>query len=342
MAAVLSGLDGVTAWSEPDRYRWLSRNQTAAGKRSEATARRLTVARCSRRGLTRMLARHLPAPFTYLNVGHSNLSKRVLGAVKQVPESTIAVLVHDTIPFDHPDLHQPKTVAAFREKLKQVKQFADIIICNSVDTELRVQAALRGGSKTIVSHLGIDAIAAGAVGRPAEQSPYFVTVGTIDLRKNQGLLLDVWDALPKDAKPHLYIVGSRGWGDAELFRRLDAAKAHGSNVTEINGLSDQETTALIAGSLGVLHPSRAEGYGFTLIEAALLGVPIIASDLPVYRETVGEMPVYLSPDDMYQWLQSTQALSKSGPEIHKNLQQGADVQFPTWANHIDTVLNSLN
>ncbi|MDA0962790.1 MAG: glycosyltransferase family 1 protein, partial [Proteobacteria bacterium] len=85
-------------------------------RRAESDLRRLARARCLPARLGAMLARHLPPRSVYLNVGHTNLTDRVLSAVRGVEGARIVAMVHDTIPLDFPDLQRPGTVPDFRAR----------------------------------------------------------------------------------------------------------------------------------------------------------------------------------------------------------------------------------
>ena len=152
---------------------------------------------------------------------------------------------------------------------------ADVILCNSRATEadvLRLAAPRR--PRTVVAHLGVSVPEAGTPPQGAwSGAPYFVTLGTIEPRKNHALLLDIWDRFAAEGRdaPHLLLCGARGWNNAAVFARLDAGNPL---VQERPGLSDGEIAALLVHSRGLLFPSLAEGYGLPPIEAAALGLPI--------------------------------------------------------------------
>lgn len=121
----------------------LATGRSVALTRAESDLRRLARGRCLPAGLPSLLARHLPPGFAYLNVGHSNLTDRVLGGVKKA-QGRIAVLIHDVIPLDHPAYQRPGTVAPFRAKIDRVSAQADLVIYNSQDTRQRSEAQIRG------------------------------------------------------------------------------------------------------------------------------------------------------------------------------------------------------
>lgn len=313
-----SGIRALTSWAEgqeiPKRRDplWLLRQMrgTETGRKVEVALSALALARCHRLGLSRMLARHLPPAVIYLNTGHSNLHLRVMRAVKRVKGAKIGVLIHDTIPLDHPATQRPGTAEAFLEKLRIVSAHADRVFYVSAASQ---RAAERHFAKLgrippgQSAPITIDPPQPGPLPlelKRAPTSPYFVTLGTIEPRKDHALLLDIWEDLAAlgGACPELWIIGRRGWQNDEVFQRLDRLKAEGSlKILELNDLSDGAALALVKGARALLMPSRAEGFGLPILEAMALGTPVLACDLEAYTETAGDYAVYLPPGDRYSW-----------------------------------------
>ena len=199
-------------------------------------ARSHAIARVPPVLLTRMLRRKLPGGVAYLNVGHSNLTARVLGAMQTV-DARIAVMIHDVIPLEYPDFQRDGTVPAFAGMIARIGAFADVVIYNSVDTKRKTEAQWTTPPASIVSHLGTEISPAAPDDLPETtqmQRPFFVCIGTIEPRKNHALLLDLWVEMGPDA-PGLIIAGGRGWKNEETFARLDALPPDGP-VREVAGL----------------------------------------------------------------------------------------------------------
>ena len=155
----------------------------------------------------------------------------------------------------------------------------------------------------VVAWLGTDPLPIGSADDPPAR-PTFVTVGTIEARKNHLLLLDVWSRLAErlgDQTPRLLIIGQRGWEADEVFERLDKDETLHGHVVELSRCSDDELVHHLSSARALLFPSFVEGYGLPLIEALDAGVPVIASDLPVFRELCGTIPTYLHPADKAGW-----------------------------------------
>ncbi len=304
--------------------------------RAETLARRLSLARCLPGGLARMLRRHLPQGGVYLNVGHSNLSDRSLAAIRAAG-MRVMVMIHDTIPLDHPHLARADTVEPFRRKLAAVATHADRVLHLTEDTRTRTEAQLARLGRIppgIVAPIGVR-VAAPAPLPPGLHpiTPWFVALGTIEPRKNLGLLLDAWDRL--DPAPQLYIIGNRGWADAGLLARLDALPPDGP-VRVLSGLPDGSVTTLLSGARALLFPSLAEGFGLPPLEAAALGAPVIAGELAVTRELLGDYPVYLPLGDSYSWAET---IARKAAEPPGEGVQGCGVRIPRWEDHFKIVLS---
>ncbi|GLS86174.1 glycosyl transferase [Cypionkella aquatica] len=311
------------------RLAW--RRDPARG-RAEAALRRLAIARCSKRGLTRMLRRHLPQGTSYFSTGHANLDSRSLSQIRAAG-LRIAVLVHDTIPLDHPEFARPDTVEPFRRKMQAVANHADLVIHTTRSARTQTEAQLANLGRVpagLTANLGVPVAQPIATSRPAK--PYFVTLGTIEPRKNHALLLDLWAQMPNP--PGLLIIGGRGWSNVEVFARLDALPPD-SPIQHRAGLPDGEVAFLLQGAQALLFPSYAEGFGIPAVEAAALGTPVICSDLAVFQELLGEFAVYLDVTDSYSWMETIARLTKA--EVTNRKVQ----QPPSWAEHFKLVLSQM-
>ena len=347
-----AGLEGLEAriagrapWGKADRLSRAFGKLDEAGRRAISDLRRLALARTHRAGLPRLLRSHLPEGFAYLNVGHSNINDRVFHAVRYGAKGRIVVMIHDTIPLDFPLYQTPDSVRRFGELLRKVRAGAGLVIYNSQATREsaeRHMAEWGTPPKGVVAHLGVDLAAPDAAALPKgmpPDAPYFLTVGTIEPRKNHMLLLEIWERLLKQTTPqempHLILAGTRGWKNEELFYRMDHSGLMGEYIHEYAGLSDGAVRALLDGAAGVLFPSFAEGYGLPAIEAAAAGVPLICADLPVYREVLKDIPVYASLKDSYLWQRRITTLARGRQTARRT--DAEAFEAPDWTQHFNKV-----
>ncbi len=309
--------------------------------RAEAGLRAMAVGRAPHWRLTALVTRGLPKGGTYLNVGLSGLTERALSQLRSVPGLNLTVMIHDTIPLDHPEFSREGEPAAFRAKLLAVARHADLVVTPSRATAEDVRRwceAVAGSSpRVLAAPIGVEVTRSDLDAVPEgldPKQPYFVAMGTIEPRKNHALLLDVWEELGPDA-PLLLLLGSRGWNNADVFARLDRIAAAAGPVRELPGLGDGAVAALLSGARALLMPSRAEGFGLPVAEAMALGVPVVAADLPVYREFARDYPVYLDPSDVYSWKTTIREKAAKAGVTAAGDRQG---DVPSWADHFNLVL----
>ena len=82
-------------------------------------------------------------------------------------------------------------------------------------------------------------------------------------------------------------------------------------------------------------PSFAEGFGLPIVEALGIGTPVIASDLPVFREIAGNIPLYLDPRDPVAWEVAIEDFRDDGLERLRQLAEIEGYKSPSWAEHFN-------
>ncbi|WP_085307499.1 glycosyltransferase family 4 protein [Planktotalea arctica] len=336
----------VADWGKPDVLSRFALKLSPARRAAETALRKCAVARATPARLAHMLRRAFPHGVLYLNTGHSNLTRRVFGAFKSLGTAQSVVLIHDMIPLDWPEYQRAGTVDQFEKRMRIVSEQADALICNSrqtLDDTTRHMERFGRLPPAIVAHLGVDLPAFKVVASPEIPQPYVITIGTIEPRKNHAFLLDLWEEWPTGnddpPPPHLVICGNRGWRNEDVFTRLDAVKAKGLPITELNGLRDDQIMGLLKGAKAALFPSLAEGFGLPQVEALSLGVPIICGDLAIYREVLGDFPVYAETSNAYVWrTEIEKMLQKDSDEIGRVVNDQAPYTAPRWDAHFNLVL----
>ena len=312
--------------------------------RVESALRRVARDRCLPGGLWRAIRRQGGAGFTYLNTGHSNLSEATLRAMGTAPGVRIAVLIHDLIPITHPELAQVGMPERFAGRIERVARHADLVICNSAATAddlSRHWAGQAGAPPRLVAHLGVDP--PGDIPSDEGRRPdRFVMLCTIEPRKNHALMLDVWErlaeTLPPERMPDLHIIGPEGWRVEALMARLRAHPLTGRAIHLHGPLPEAEVRAHLERATALLFPSLAEGYGYPPLEALAAGALPICSDLPVFRETLGESAVYLKVNDPYPWA----IMIEQHILGMARLPRPSAPPVPGWAAHFDKVGAALS
>lgn len=224
-------------------------------------------------------------------------------------------IIHDIIPLLLPRFSAPSHVEEFQRWFELLRSHSRGLVCISetVADEVRrhlANDALLASPPVDWFHLGgsveeLDIASAGAVKVPAlvrrlraAGRPIFLMVGTLEPRKDHDCALDALERLwAGGADPALVIVGSGDWQPPPVVRRIRHHAELDRSLFWLERCNDAELRALYASVDSLLFTSRAEGFGLPMVEAASFGLPIICSDIPVFREIAGAHAVYFPPGD---------------------------------------------
>lgn len=134
--------------------------------------------------------------------------------------------------------------------------------------------------------------------RPAERQGNddainVLSIGTVEPRKNYLHAADICDqlALVENRAVTLHIIGRKGWGpDFDVLATRPNVALHGF-------LGDEDMAQLIEKCDFFLYVPHDEGLGLPALEVQHSGIPVIASDLPVFRETLAGSAVFVDSGD---------------------------------------------
>ena len=236
-------------------------------------------------------------------------------------------IVYDLLPVRHPEWFVDGLAHAFEQWLGSVAALADGLVAISRATAddlldwLAEHPPVRADAAQVgYAHLGadldasapsrgIDADGHALLARLRDQ-PTLLMVGTLEPRKMQAQALDALERLWDDGVAlNLVIVGKPGWRVEALAARLRDHPQRGRRLFWLERASDELLERLYGASSALLAASQAEGFGLPLIEAARHGLPVIARDLPVFREVGGAHAWYFTAGDgaalaaaLQQWL----------------------------------------
>ncbi len=134
---------------------------------------------------------------------------------------------------------------------------------------------------------------------------FALTVGTVEIRKNHRLLLDVWEMLlrdrPRDSVPELVVVGKRGWLFEETYARLTQTPAFAGVVHHVEDATDDELAWCYRNAALTCMPSLYEGWGLPVSESLAFGTPCITSDTSSLPEAGQGCTDLLDPFDRTAW-----------------------------------------
>ncbi len=268
---------------------------------------------------------------------------------------SINIMVYDMLPILHEDWFPARTARNFRRWLGVLARQADRCICisqtvaSALGPFLKAQDAGPMPEITTIP-LGTDLAASyPSQGLPADFASVrewlrnhrvILSVGTIEPRKGHQQLLAAlsryWQSEPS-GRIALLIVGRPGWKTAMLTQQLRDHPEQGRRLLWLEDASDELLSELYSDASGLAATSHGEGFGLPLLEALAHGTPVLARDLPVFREIGGTSFDYFtedSPDPLLNrikvWLASTR---RPKEEIIAAL--------PRWADSASALCNRL-
>jgi glycosyltransferase involved in cell wall biosynthesis len=293
--------------------------------------------------LTGRCKQKIPGRFLF-NTGHSGLDQPDYPALLTRLRVRPIFLVHDLIPITHPEYCRAGELQRHAIRMTTALDYAAGIITNSQSTLdiLKTYACKVGKTmpQAIPALLAPEVLHITSGLRPIAER-YFVMLGTIEPRKNHWLMLQVWRRLIErlgENAPKLVVIGQRGWECENVIDLLERCEQLQGRVIERADCTDAELVTWLHHSQALLFPSFAEGYGLPVVEAMALGVPVIASNLPVFREIAGDIPEYVDPLDGKRWGEVIEeyALSQS-PSRSSQVSRLGTFKAPTWEEHFARV-----
>ncbi len=139
---------------------------------------------------------------------------------------------------------------------------------------------------------------------------YLLFLGTLEPRKNLGVLLEAYAALVRGSRslPRLVIAGSAS-ADAQPWLDRITQEPLRSHVSYKGYITHEEREALYAGALALLLPSLDEGFGLPVLEAMSAGVAVVTSNRGSLPEVAGDAGVLLEPTDVSAWAATIEKLA---------------------------------
>ncbi|EAS51465.1 glycosyl transferase, group 1 [Aurantimonas manganoxydans SI85-9A1] len=219
------------------------------------------------------------------------LSARLRGA-------EIITCLYDLVPLRTPAFCDSGMPPAFASWIRLALRFSTGFVCISRAVADEFHALLRAieyphpmkiGYWRLGADFADDATTAPApFGQDAAKAPVFLMVGTLEPRKGYRVALDAFEQLWADGvDARLVIVGKPGWGVEPLLHRIRESSELGGRLVWHKGVDDAALVRLYREADALVAASHAEGFGLPIVEAAHFGKPVIASDIPVFREVAG-------------------------------------------------------
>lgn len=241
-----------------------------------------------------------------------------------------AALVPDVLPLDHPEWFTSEARSRFQSWFGAHRDAGSAFFAISEATKRALEAHLDPARSVHVVRLGVS----GAPIEPVADG-LILMIGTVEPRKGHDVLLDALDLLGERA-PTVDVVGQPGWATAATVARL---RSHPS-IRWHEALDDDQLEDLWQRASLLVQPTRGEGFGLPVAEAAQRRLPVIASDLPVLRESSQGRATFVPVGDASAWADALEAWTADRRAITPEPGAGA-FRPSTWDDAASDILRGL-
>lgn len=263
------------------------------------------------------------------------------------------VIIHDLIPLQYPETVDGIGFKIIFEKWhRMVLEYCSDIICVSKTTadyveeyfslskikrqsNLNLYSFILGSNFKVMSEINTKYI------RPLLRKMFdqdtFLMVGTIEPRKGYLVAVKAITSLLDKGYPiKLLIIGKKGWACDAFIETLRNNNYYNKQIVWINDASDVELAWAYKNAKALIAASKQEGFGLPLVEAAQYNLPIICSDIAVFREVTHNSAQYFNAFDI-------DDLSNKLEFFLKNKEVDYAVNIPqiTWEDSTNMILDIL-
>ncbi len=296
--------------------------------------------------------------WTLLGMSWALLSRKVRSSVLFVPSHILPLILLSRSYLTIHDVayrYFPQSYSLFQRMLLEFStwfavHFATGIICVSQQTAQDLRRFYKCPEKklhTIYSGFDMHAFRSSFLYKEealsswnVQPQKYFFFVGRVEEKKNVPMLVRAFlkADLPMDIK--LLIVGKPGVGYEQVTKELEADIY--SRVV-LTGYMDNDTTySLMQHALAFVFPSRFEGFGFPVLEAYSLSVPVVCTPAGALQEVAGDAAMYVHNEK--ELTSSLESVASSGfpreEYICRGLKQLEHFSWEKTADDVWTVINS--
>lgn len=219
------------------------------------------------------------------------------------------ITVHDLSWIRYPGTHPAERVRAMDRYFEPALRKASLLITDSVFVKNEIVEVFGIDPSAILPiPLGLDPLfkPMGAAQTHAVLAPhglahgqYFLSVGTLEPRKNMPATIAAYASLPQALRSRypLVLAGMKGWRTTALESLLKPLVQTGQ-VRMLGYLERSELAVVTAAARAMIYPSLYEGFGLPPLESMGCAVPPITSNVSSLPEVVGEAGIVVDPHDI--------------------------------------------
>jgi glycosyltransferase involved in cell wall biosynthesis len=214
----------------------------------------------------------------------------------------VVSMIHDLIPLRFPDTVFRNTLHKiyYTGLIRAAAQRSDLILTNSAFSKDEIVRGLKLDEAKVqriplgVRQAGsIDPMrTAGVLQRYRLERPFAFAMGSTEPRKNNARVLNAMRLLEKKHPGLKLAIAGRAWRGTEFNPEMLS-----NRVRLLGYVADADLPVLMAAAEMLVFPSLHEGFGFPVVEAMALGVPVVTSSVTALPEVGGDAVLYADPHD---------------------------------------------
>lgn len=262
----------------------------------------------------------------------------------------VVLTLHDVFPLARPHDMSRSGRLLFRAALHAARYATLVFTGSDFSRDELVRRAGLAPDRVRVVPLGLpQRTSATPLRRSLPDGPFAIVVGENRPRKNLALLARAWGLLDQEDPLTLVSVGRDDARYPSLEQLAATESANGGRrthaVRSLGWTSEAELAWLYAHASLVLFPSRYEGFGFPLVEAFASNVPVLAADIPAFREVGRDAATYASPDDAHAWAAAVSRLRRDDAardaQVAAGRMRAAELTYDCTAAHTLAALREV-
>jgi len=207
------------------------------------------------------------------------------------------ISMHDMLYWSHP---QFMSTPMYTQPVKLMERLAARNATRVLTISEESRQAILRYLKVPASRVDLVPLAGTAVpgadrSRAGENGPLVLATGNRRPHKNWPSLIRALPLVPEAHRPRVIVTGSHG---ADPLADVVAETGMEEWVELKSWVSDEEMRDLYSTATVLAMPSFADGFSLPALEAMMAGLPVMISDIPVYREVVGDVALFIDPNDL--------------------------------------------
>jgi glycosyltransferase involved in cell wall biosynthesis len=260
-----------------------------------------------------------------------------------IPGIKKATIVHDLVFKRYPETVDKKILKTQEKRLSWVKKESKLIFADSQTTKNDLIELLNiPNNKIVVNYPGVE-ISIPDLNKKQDflnkyglTKPFILSVGKLEPRKNLNRLISAMKQL-NNQTIDLVIAGQKGW---QQFNNLTIEQLN--NVRFLGYLPDNDLSILYSSCLFFVYPSIWEGFGYPIVEAMKLGVPVACSNTSSMKEIANDSALMFNPLDEENIYQSIDRMIQDQVLRKQLIKKGFErSKIFTWKTYLKTMLYNL-